>query len=510
MATQTLDPPVEPTKRSGKGTYLLAACCFVATANSATVGYDSSMMNGLQILPSYTDYFNLNTDLVALNVAIVFAGSVLAMPFAGPISDKYGRKWGMAITSIIAIVGAIIQGAAVHEAMFCIGRLLVGFSVTTGATAAPAYISEVAHPKHRTMLTGLYGTSWYVGSLMAAGITYGSQFIDSTWSWRIPSLLQLIPSICCIIPLPFLPESPRWLIYQDRHEEAREVLVKYHGNGDANSPVVLIQYDEICQTLQHEKTVQKTNFAALYKTRSNLWRLGVTAAVAFFCQVSGNNIVSYYLGDVLTAAGIKDTQTQLAINIGLNAFNLFCAGAGSVLADPIGRRKSFLGSTAIMSFMLIIVAVLTKLYGNSPTMSTSAAQVTMIFLFYGTYSFVWTPLATLYPVEVLSYSMRGNGLGFYNGVVYATAFLNTFAIPYAMAWSSWGFYLITAVWNLAFEFPIMYFYFPSTEKKTLEEIDIIFEGVKHSNMDISVHDVMRKGVLEPGDKVPTVEQEERN
>ncbi|KAG8354340.1 hypothetical protein FVEN_g7620 [Fusarium venenatum] len=510
MSSAIPDLPTEPTKGDGRGTFLLAICCFVATANSATIGYDSSMMNGLQILPSYIEYFNLNTHLIALNVAIVFAGSVLAMPFAGPISDKYGRKWGMAITSIIAIVGAVIQSAAVQEAMFCIGRLLVGFSVTTGATAAPAYISEVAHPKHRTMLTGLYGTSWYVGSLMAAGITYGSQFIDSTWSWRVPSLLQLIPSICCILPLPFLPESPRWLVYQDRHEEARDILVKYHGDGDTRSPVVLIEYDEICQTLQYEKTVQKTDFAALYKTRSNRWRLGVTAAVAFFCQVSGNNIVSYYLGDVLTSIGIKETQTQLGINIGLSAFNLFCAGAGAILADPIGRRKSFLGSTTIISFMLIIIAVLTKLYGNSPTTSTSAAQVALIFLFYGTYSFVWTPLATLYPVEVLSYSMRGNGLGFYSGVVYATAFLNTFAIPYAMEWSSWGFYLITAMWNLAFELPIMYFYFPSTERKTLEEIDIIFEGIKHSNIDISVHDVMRRGVLVPGDKITTVEQEERD
>jgi hypothetical protein len=132
----------------------------------------------------------------------------------------------------------------------------------------------------------------------------------------------------------------------------------------------------------------------------------------------------------------------------------------------------------------------------------------MIFLFYGTYSFVWTPLATLYPVEVLSYSMRGNGLGFYNGVVYGTAFLNTYAIPYAMEWSSWGFYLITAIYNLVVEVPIMYFYFPSTERKTLEEIDIIFEGVKHSTMDISLHDVMQKGVLEPGHKITTQEVED--
>ena len=96
------------------------------------------LQNGLQILPSYTEYFNLDTTLVALNVAIVFVGSVLAMPLAGPLSDKWGRKWGMAITAFVSIAGAAIQSSAVHVAMFCIGRMIVGASVTLGATAAPA------------------------------------------------------------------------------------------------------------------------------------------------------------------------------------------------------------------------------------------------------------------------------------------------------------------------------------------------------------------------------------
>jgi MFS family permease len=95
------------------------------------------MMNGLQILPSYSEYFKLTTATTSLNVAVVFLGCICAMPFGGYIPDKWGRKWGIACTAITAIVGAAIQGAAVHEAMFCIGRFIVGMSVTMGSVAGP-------------------------------------------------------------------------------------------------------------------------------------------------------------------------------------------------------------------------------------------------------------------------------------------------------------------------------------------------------------------------------------
>lgn len=74
------------------------------------------------------------------------------------------------------------------------------------------------------------------------------------------------------------------MIYKDRHEEAKAILTKYHGNNDPNSAVVEIEYSEMCQTLEYEKTVQKTNFKALFKTKSNRWRLGVVAATSSKCH----------------------------------------------------------------------------------------------------------------------------------------------------------------------------------------------------------------------------------
>ena len=115
---------------------------------------------------------------------------------------------------------------------------------------------------------------------MAAGITFGTQYIDSTWAWRAPSLLQFLPSVLCLIALPFVPESPRWLVYNDRLDEAREVLLKYHANGDPSSEILRIELEEIGQTLEYEKTVQKTDFKSLVATQPNRWRFGCVAAVA--------------------------------------------------------------------------------------------------------------------------------------------------------------------------------------------------------------------------------------
>lgn len=62
--------------------------------------------------------------------------------------------------------------------------------------------------------------------------------MESTWAWRLPSLLQGFWSVLCIVILPFVPESPRWLAYQGRHEEALTSLALLTADGDESNPVV--------------------------------------------------------------------------------------------------------------------------------------------------------------------------------------------------------------------------------------------------------------------------------
>jgi len=76
--------------------------------------------------------------------------------------------------------------------------------------------------------------SWYIntGGLLSAGITFGTAKMASTWAWRLPSAMQGFFSVLCLVILPFIPESPRWLVHKGRHAEALESIALAYSNGD--------------------------------------------------------------------------------------------------------------------------------------------------------------------------------------------------------------------------------------------------------------------------------------
>lgn len=118
----------------------------------------------------------------------------------------------------------------------------------------------------------------------------------STWSWRIPSLLQGLPSILQLALIWFIPESPRWLISKGRVDQAKNVISKYHCGGDHNDPLVEFEVEEIKEMIRLEnEAASASSWKELFTTPGNLRRMRIVLAIAFFSQCSGNGLVSVSL-----------------------------------------------------------------------------------------------------------------------------------------------------------------------------------------------------------------------
>ncbi|GAM37369.1 hypothetical protein TCE0_023r07237 [Talaromyces pinophilus] len=455
---------------------LTALLIAVTVVNSATLGYDASVMNGLNILPSYTNFFHLNTATTGLMTAGAWIGDVLACFIMQPITDRYGRKAGILSSAIVCFIGIILQAAAQNTGMFVVSRVIVGLGSQLSSSAAPALLGELLPAATRGRILGIFFSCFYVGSLLVSIINYGSQNINSTWSWRLPSLLQLIPSILALCLLPFVPESPRWLIAQGKFDHAREVLTITRGDSDPNDPRVAAEFDTIETTIATEKEMFPRNpWIEIISTPGNRKRLAILVSFGIMLEMFGNYVVSFYLTKILDQAGITNTKTQTQINVILNCWSFAVAIAGSFALDYIGRRKQTLWCIVGMIVCLYILGGLIKVYGESTNTSGIYGSIAVIFLFQGFYSFSITPMTSVYPTEVSQYKLRITGIAIFRFFDCGFGLMASFAMSYAMANLGWKFYIINASYDFLF-LAAAYFLFVETNALTLEEITAKFEG----------------------------------
>lgn len=134
---------------------------------------------------------------------------------------------------------------------------------------------------------------------MAAWVTYGTFRLDNTWSWRIPSALQGLPSaIQLVLVFWLIPESPRWLVSHGRVEEARAILLKWHCNGDTTDPLIDFEMHEITEGIRIDQEIaQTTTYKSLFATPGNRRRMMAIIPYSFFSQWSGVSSFHYTIWD---------------------------------------------------------------------------------------------------------------------------------------------------------------------------------------------------------------------
>ncbi|KAG8962512.1 hypothetical protein FRC05_005313 [Tulasnella sp. 425] len=403
-------------------------------------------------------------------------GGLIALPFAPLVTDGLGRRKAMFVGGTIMLGGVVLQVQSLDVAQFILARGMIGFGIAFSVNAAPLLITEVAYPTQRSTITAMYNSMWYVGSIVSAWTTFGTfRMAGSSWSWRIPSVLQALPTLLQCTLIWFCPESPRWLISKGRDREAKEVLGKYHGNGDINHPLVEYEYNEIKEAIEVEEELGQISWLALFRTPGNRRRMRIIIALGFFCQWSGNGLVSYYINLILEGVGIKAAGTKTLINGVLQIWNFAMALSSALFVERVGRRKIFLASNAGMLLVFSAWTVTSALFQETASRVAGNITIVMIFLYYGFYDIAYTPLLVAYAVEILPFRIRAKGFAVLSITINIALIFNQYVTPVALDKIGWKYYLFY-VGFLAFELGFIFLYLWETKGRTLEQTAVLFDG----------------------------------
>ncbi|KAG1905045.1 general substrate transporter [Suillus fuscotomentosus] len=489
---------------------ILNICLILPLLSSTLNGFDSSMMNNLQILPGWQEYFHKphGMKLGLINSAHSI-GILSGTPFSPYVSDLLGRRAAMFIGAAIMLAGVLTQASCTTIQVFLGARVLIGLGMAFSINAAPLLISELSYPTHRGKLTSLYNSLWYSGSVISAWICLGSydESGTSAWSWRVPSFVQAAIPIIQMSLIWLIPESPRFLmakglvsIHEDtfrqldhttfivyfQESQAARVLAQCHANGgDERNPLVAFELAQIRHALNLEREYASgKSYLRCFSTPGNRQRMFTIIWIAVFSQWSGNGLVSYYFNTVLDKVGITQTRTKAAINGGLQIFNLASALVGVMIVDKVGRRKTFLISNIGMLTAFAMWTVTTALFCESGDVAAARATVPLIFIYFFFYDLAYTSMLVLYTLEILPYNIRAKGFAIMNIVLYSTNAFNSLVNPVALETIGWKYYLFYCGW-LILELLFAMVYIIDTRARTLEETAALFDGVK-----------VRRGIME--------------
>jgi MFS family permease len=180
------------------------------------------------------------------------AGSFFGALLINFVGDRWGRKMAITVPSVLVLISGACLGGAANIAMFLVFRFVSGMGSWMLLGAVPVWMTEIVPPRNRWLLVDIHSAALLTGYFLAtwAGFGFYHYHPSAENQWRAPLALQAAPVTVVLCAMYWLPEFPRWLIQNGRHEEAHRILRKLHDPDEATIEIAQIEAQvKVDQTL---------------------------------------------------------------------------------------------------------------------------------------------------------------------------------------------------------------------------------------------------------------------
>ncbi|GAB4824966.1 Probable polyol transporter 4 [Ancistrocladus abbreviatus] len=449
--------------------YVLA-CAFFASLNSVLLGYDVGVMSGAIIfIQEDLKITEVQEEVLVGCLSIVSLFGSLA---GGRASDALGRKWTMALAAVVFQAGAIIMTLAPSFQILMLGRLLAGVGIGFGVMIAPVYIAEISPAITRGSLTSFPEIFINLGILLGYVSNYVFSSLPAHISWRIMLGVGVLPSVFIGFALLIIPESPRWLVMQNRLDEARSVLLKTI-ESEIEVEERLAEIQLAAGSTDARKDEQKAIWHELLRPSPTVSRmLAVGIGIQCFQQITGIDALVYYSPELFKAAGIKDKNKLLGATVAVGLTKTAFILVAILLIDKVGRKPLLYTSTLGMTVCLFSLGVVLSFLGNGPAgiaLSVLLVCGDVAFFSIGIGPVCWVLTSEIFPLKLRAQAVA---LGFVGNRVCSGLVAMSFLSVASAITMAGAFFTFSAISVVAVVF--VYILVPETKGKTLEQIESLF------------------------------------
>ncbi|MBK9138989.1 MAG: sugar porter family MFS transporter [Verrucomicrobia bacterium] len=453
----------------------LIPICLVATLGGLLFGYDTGVISGA--IEPLTARFQLSDFMKGWTSGCVLLGCATGVLVVGPLSDRFGRRPAMMLAALMFLASSVGTALPPDIGTFIVFRFLAGVAIGIASISTPMYIAEIAPAHLRGRMVAVNQIAIVGGIAATAFVNYliarakgdpalpevQTWLIETGWRWMFA--MGIGPSVLFGVLLLAIPESPRWLVEQDRSAEAEGTLTRVAGGAFAQRELAAIR---------ESLAGQRGTWGEVFSRSLRALLIGI--ALAVLQQVTGINVFLYFGATIFKGLSASTgVDAGLLQQIIINGSSALATVVAIATVDIWGRRPLMILGATGMGLSLLAMGLMAQ----SMPQPAAGSQWMLFFIILYVVAFglsvgpvTWVILSEIFPTAV-----RGRALGLATFFLWMADYVVTQTFPLLDAKDSW----FVQQFHHAFPFYVYAFFcvllvllvwrrVPETKGRTLEQI----------------------------------------